>query len=183
MIEIIFDTETTGLLKPQENDIEQQPKIIEICCYKIQRIGTNIELIGIYDELIDPDIAITPEIERITGINNAMVKGKGKFIKHLPLLQEFFLGAHTLIAHNLAFDLNVLANEVHRCGKVLNFPWPIKHICTVEKTLHIEQRRLNMQRLHEYLFGKGFPDAHRAKTDVDALFKCYKELVKRGIIK
>jgi DNA polymerase-3 subunit alpha len=36
--------------------------------------------------------------------------------------------------------------------------------------------------LHEFLFGEGFEDAHRAKSDVMATVRCFIELCKRGDI-
>ena len=48
--------------------------------------------------------------------------------------------------------------------------------------MFIEQRRLNLNKLHELLFGKEFTGAHRAKTDVHALVRCYHELMNRGVI-
>jgi len=183
MITIIFDTETTGLIKPSANDLKQQPYITEIFCLKVLQSG-NGEILAIdeFESLIKPPIPITAEITKITGITDEILKDAPSFLEIAKPLGEFFTGANRLVAHNLAFDKSMVANELHRCGKVLNFPWPVEHICTVEKTMHFEQRRLNLTRLHELLFNEGFPDAHRAKNDVMPLFRCYKELVKRGIL-
>lgn len=93
-------------------------------------------------------------------------------------LADFFHGSDRMVAHNLPFDRSMIANELLRLGKLLHFPWPMSHVCTVEKTLHIEQRRMSLTKLHEHLFGKGFQDAHRTKGDVEALTRCYLELCK-----
>ena len=62
------------------------------------------------------------------------------------------------------------------------FCWPKHHICTVEKSYHYENKRLKLMALHEYLFNKGFKDAHRAKNDVLPTVRCFIEMCKRGDI-
>ena len=66
--------------------------------------------------------------------------------------------------------------------KLINFPWPKNHICTVEHSLHIKGYRLKLAQLHQELLGKGFENAHRAKNDVYALVRCFHALVERGDI-
>jgi DNA polymerase-3 subunit epsilon len=183
MITIIYDTETTGLIKPSASNLDEQPYITEIFCLKILQAGNGtMTVIDEFESLVKPPIPISAEITRMTGIDDNMVKDAPAFFEIAKPLGEFFTGASRLVAHNLAFDRSMLANELLRCGKVLNFPWPVEHMCTVEKTLHIEQRRLNLTKLHEFLFNEGFPNAHRAKNDVMPLFRCYEELTKRGML-
>jgi len=179
MTTIIFDTETTGLLKPDPVDIAEQPYITEIFCLKVD---DDLNVIGELEALVKPPIKLPEKITQITGITDEMLKDERSFSELYPMLSEFFLGVDTMVAHNCAFDRGMLVNELFRINRVLKFPWPIKHICTVEKTLHIQQRRMNLTRLHEHLFGEGFKDAHRAKNDVMPLFRCYKELIETGVI-
>lgn len=176
---VIFDTETTGLIKPDECDINAQPSIIEIYLLKLD---DNLVKIDDFETLIKPPVPITEEITRITRIDNNDVRNSPSFIKIFDSLAKFMTGVDTLVAHNLAFDRAMLANELVRINKILRFPWPREHICTVEKTMHIEQRRLTLTNLHKNLFGEAFEDAHRAKSDVDALYRCYKELITTRMI-
>lgn len=179
----IFDTETTGLLKPKANEMEKQPYIAEIYIAKlIHRSDGIIEQIDELGTFYKPPIPISEEITRITGITNYDVKDAPTFTRAADGICDFFVGVHRVVAHNLAFDRSMLANELVRCGKILNFPWPPQHICTVEKSMHIEQRRMSLTNLHIEFFGEGFPDAHRAKSDVTPLIRCYKHMVKEGMI-
>lgn len=179
----IFDTETTGLLKPKANDMDKQPYITEIYVAKlIHRSDGQIEQIAEFEQMFKPPMPITEEITRITGITNHDLKDCPSFKRVAPDLCDFFIGVGRMVAHNLAFDRSMLANELVRAGKILNFPWPPQHVCTVEKSLHLEQRRMNLTKLHEEFFGEGFPDAHRAKNDVLPLIRCYKHMVKEGMI-
>ena len=176
---ILFDTETTGLLKPQISKISAQPYIIEIYAC---RIDDNFKLVGEYEAYIKPPIELSEEITRITGITETDLKDAKPFIHHIKPLQELFLGVEKMVAHNLPFDRSMLANELVREDMILNFPWPSKHICTVEKSLPLFGHRLSLAKLHQALFNKDFKDAHRAKNDVYALVRCYKEMINQGLI-
>lgn len=182
MITVIFDTETTGLIKPSANKIEEQPYIAEIFCLKVEQEGSMIEVIGEFDSLVKPPVPLSDEITRITGLTNTALDGQPTFGEIYDELSKFFTGVDRMVAHNLPFDRSMLANELVRMDKVLNFPWPRQHVCTVEKSMKYEQRRLNLTRLHEYLFARGFPNAHRARSDVMPLFDCYREMTRRGDI-
>ena len=175
---IIFDTETTGLIKPDANNIEDQPYITEF-------FGTRFTD-GSFDNpehlhlMMKPPIPLSAEITRITGITNEMIADKPSFAECFNQLCSFFHGADEMVAHNLAFDRSMLANEMLRIDLVLNFPWPRKHTCTVEKSMYIEGRRLTLKSLHEYATGQSeIPGAHRAGNDVEALVKCFQWLLKR----
>lgn len=182
-IGVVFDTETTGLIKPGASIIEKQPYITELYALKfIHRSDGVIEKVDEFESLFNIPIPVSAEITRITGISDFDLKDQPTFREKFNTLAEFFTGVDRMVAHNLAFDRSMLANEMVRIDKVLKFPWPRIHVCTIEKSLHYEQRRMNLARLHEHLFSKGFEGWHRAKADVIPLFECYKEMVKLGDI-
>jgi len=183
MITIIFDTETTGLLKPDANSLKMQPSIIEIFCQKVNETPDGgVIPTGSFHSLLKPPFPLTAEITRITGITDEDLENAPSFSEIYEDLAAFFLGSEKLVAHNATFDTSMLANELLRIKKVIQFPWPREHVCTVEKSLHVEQRRLNLQKLHEHLFGLGFKDAHRAESDVKALVKCYSKMKQKGML-
>ena len=192
---IIFDTETTGLLKTKSSDIHEQPQIIEyygMCV--VHRADGIIEKVAEFETYFKPakpfDEAI---ITKITGISNAMVKDAPSFFdKHKELL-EFYKGAHRMVAHNCAFDDAMVKNEflrlatdelitVDEFNAAIEQIQEMKRLCTVQKTMFFQQRRLTLTNLHQELFGVPFEGAHRARHDVEALFRCYEELCKRGVI-
>ena len=194
-IAIVFDTETTGLLRPKVADIHEQPQIIEYYGMKVvHRADGVIEKIAEFETYFKPakpfDEAI---ITKITGISNAMVKDAPSFFdKHKELL-EFYKGAHRMVAHNCAFDDAMVKNEflrlatdelitVDEFNAAIDQIQEMKRLCTVQKTMFFQQRRLTLTNLHQELFGVPFEGAHRARHDVEALFRCYEELCKRGVI-
>ena len=175
---VIFDTETTGLIKPDVIHLKEQPRIIELYCMKIlHKSDGTLEVLDELETLFSIPEQLPTIITKITGITEAMLDGQPTFAQKFNEIAEFHIGIKRWIAHNLAFDSCMMANEVSRLGKVLHFPFPPDHFCTVQKTLHIEQRRMTLASLYKELFGTGFI-AHRAKNDVEALFRCYKEILK-----
>ena len=178
---VFYDTETTGLLKPAANDIKQQPHIIEICVMKFDDDMNHLET---FESFVKPPMAISDEITKITKITNEDLKDAPNFASIYPALCDIFLGSRRMVAHNLGFDRSMLANELVRIDRLIRFPWAIEHVCTVERSMSYEGRRLNLTKLHKLATGKEtIEGAHRAKTDVLALVEGYKFLLREGKIK
>lgn len=183
LIVVPFDTETTGLIKPNVMDLKDQPEIIELYMAKlICRSDGVIEQIDEIETFLKPMGVVEEFITKITGITPLMVENAPTFEMVFPQLQQFHVGVDAWVAHNCAFDTAMMANEISRIGKVVHFPFPPRKICTVQSSMAIEQRRLTLTNLHKELFGVPFEGAHRAKDDVQAMIRCFKELVKRGMI-
>ena len=176
---VVFDTETTGLLKPESANLELQPYITEIYCVKIDE---SFQIIEEIDTFVKPPIPIPPEVVKINNINDEMVKDAPVFPLLYSRLAKFFTGVDVVVAHNLPFDIGILLNELRRIDKVTKFPWPRHQICTVEKTMHLKGHRLKLAQLHQIALGKGFKDAHRAKQDVFALVRCFHWLTENNHI-
>lgn len=176
MIDLVFDTETTGLIDNTLKRLDKQPYVIEFYGMLVQ----DGNLVSDLDLLIKPPIPISKEITKITGITNEMVKNSPSFQEVAGQIANFFSQADRTVAHNLTYDLQMIEFEFNRLGMII--PMPSKKLCTVEGTEHLKGHRLKLTELHEYLFDVPFKGAHRAKEDVEALNRCYQELTKRGEI-
>jgi DNA polymerase-3 subunit alpha len=76
--------------------------------------------------------------------------------------------------------MDMLSLEFRRLGMLEEvIKWPVIRICTVEQTEWYKGYRLSLTALYEELFGEPFPDAHRARVDVQALTRVFLELRKR----
>lgn len=173
---VIFDTETTGLLKPVNSDLAMQPKIIEF--YGV-RINEEFEILEEVNELISPEEEVSREITRITGITNDMVKDKGSFETVADKISGLFEDCDIAVAHNIAFDNGMLDVDYKRLG--LERPKAKIDLCTVEETMGIAGFRLSLTNLHWRLFQQQF-NAHRAKDDVFALVRCFHKLTEDKVI-
>jgi len=177
---IFLDFETTGLLRAQASNLDDQPKAIEF--YGL-RLDDNLEFISEFETFIFPSVKIPEHITKLTGIDDKMVEAAPSFPFVYDKICDLFLGAKTVVAHNAPFDMGIMWVELSRMDKEFNFPWPPERICTVEKSYSIKNRRLKLSDLHEMMTGEKHKEgAHRAKHDVFALVRCYKGLKERGLI-
>lgn len=177
---IIFDTETTGLVKPDGTPLDQQPEIIEFAAV---RVNQDLEIVDSIEFYCKPDILPLPSIiTKITGITTDQVANEKPFIAYYKQLCEFFVGTKELVAHNCKFDVSLLKFALERIDKVCQFPWPPKHTCTVEATYHIKNRRLKLTQLYQHAFGKELPQKHRAMSDVTDLLEVVKWLREQKLV-
>jgi DNA polymerase III epsilon subunit-like protein len=177
---IIFDLETTGLLKPELAELGLQPYMTEFYGIKVTR---EFEFVEEFGSLVKPPVPIPEEITKITGIDDEMLKNAPSFLELIEDISNFFLGEVDLIGHNVMFDRNVLRWELTRHDLEFKFPWPRNQICTVELSKPIKNKRLTLSALHELATGSKFDGAHRAKMDVMALVRCFEWLVEEGYYK
>lgn len=175
----VIDTETTGLLKPIPTESKYQPFITEIYICKLDE---NHNFLGEFESMVKPPIPISQEITRITGITDADLVNAPTFFDIYEELYSFVSGTDIIVGQNIEFDIGVLYYELMRHNLDKKFCYPQRHICTVESSFHYFNKRLNLQKLHKHLFGEGFEDAHRAKSDVMATTRCFLEMIKRGDI-
>ena len=176
---IFIDTETTGLLKADAADINFQPYIIELYAVKLT---PDYEYVAEIDSMIKPPVPIPEEVVRITNITDEMVANAPPFISLYDSLIELFLGEREVIGHNCPFDMGILYCELTRAGLEFHFPWPPTWTCTVEKSMHLEHRRLKLTQLHQYATGEPHSWAHRAKDDVSALVRCHMWMKEQGML-
>lgn len=181
MIVVLFDTETTGLIKNSAIPIDKQPHILELYALKLEQTGEGEEAefreIGEYESLYRHTAPLEDIIKKITGLTNEDLADQVPIEKELDNIREFFSDADRVVAHNLSYDMAVTDIEFERYKKP-----PMKWngpLCTVEATNFLKGYRLKLIDLHELLFDEKFEGGHRARIDVQAMTRCYKELVKR----
>jgi len=176
---IAFDTETTGLLKPDACELHFQPQIIELYMCKFDWNGKILDEIETY---IKPTLPIPEIITKITGITDQDVAKAPSFIQVQKKISDFVLGERSWFAHNCSFDTGVIACELMRHDLEMRFPWPPTQICTVEASFPIQNKRLKLGDLYRMATGKEIKNAHRAKGDVLAMVECIVWLKEKGFI-
>ena len=103
MIEIILDTETTGLSAEKD-------RIVEIACVEL---SNYIPTKNIFHTFINPEIKVSEDAFRVHGYSDEFLSTKPKF---KDVAQNFinFIKDKKLIIHNADFDLGFLNNEFKR---------------------------------------------------------------------
>lgn len=107
MLEVILDTETTGL------SIKDKHKIIEIACVELDnQIPTN----KIFHKYINPERKVSEDAYRVHGYSNEFLSDKSIFAK---IADEFleFIKEKKIIIHNAKFDLSFLNYELSLINK------------------------------------------------------------------
>jgi len=102
MLEVILDTETTGLSTAENH------KIVEIGCIELDnQIPTN----KIFHEYINPQRAVSEEAYKIHGYSDKFLSDKKNFSQ---ISEEFlnFIKGKKLVIHNASFDLSFLNYEL-----------------------------------------------------------------------
>lgn len=178
---IIFDFETTGLPLAMVADLNKQPRATEFAAIKLD--DNTLQEVDRMEMLINPKIRISDSLVKKIGIRNEDVIDKPEFSYFYPKLVSFFLGEKYLFAHNISFDMNILRFELQRLKMLTKFPFPPVQICTMNQTKKLINKTLNLNALHEHLFGEPFEGAHRAIVDVEALTRCVKKLLIKEEIK
>lgn len=179
---IFFDTETTGLLKPEAAQLAIQPNMTEISAIKCKKIDGDYEIVDEFNTLVKPPIPLPPEITKITGITDEMLENEPHFLDVYPDLARFFLGVDTMVAHNLSFDVSIIQHELERYDLLTRFPWPMNWRCTIDLSMPITGKRMKLGALYAMATGKEIKGAHRARNDVVAMIACYKFLEDNGFI-
>lgn len=148
---VVFDLETTGLDPTSD-------RIIEIGAFKIKDGKTT----KVFDTLVDPECEISPEAQKISGIDNTMVKNQPKIEAVLPKFFEFIQGG-ILVAHNAAFDMGFIKANANRMG--IDFTWPAFCTLKLARELLPDLERKNLDTLAAH-YKLTFEARHRSIGDV-----------------
>lgn len=147
---VIFDFETTGLDASSD-------RIVEVGALKILA-GQQI---GEFHSMVLPEIPLSTQAARITGITQDMLVGAPRLSEVMPTFLKFIEGA-ILVAHNADFDWAFLHNGALRLGYQL--AWPCFCTLKIARVLlpQLESRNLDSLAKH---YGLEFEARHRSVGD------------------
>jgi len=107
MLEIILDTETTGL------SVSNKHRIVEIGCVELKnQISTN----KIFHEYLNPKRDVSEEAYKVHGYSNKFLSTKKNFSDVAEKFLEF-IKDKKIIIHNASFDLSFLNYELRLINK------------------------------------------------------------------
>ncbi|KQT43923.1 MULTISPECIES: exonuclease domain-containing protein [unclassified Methylophilus] len=151
-----LDLETTGATPLKD-------RITEIA---LVRFDDGVETAR-WQTLVNPQMAIPPFIQSLTGINNAMVENAPEFSEVAGQLLAFLEGS-VLAAHNVRFDYGFLKTEFKRMG--INFQQKV--LCTVKlsRLLYPEHFSHGIDAIVARHKIEGLA-RHRAMGDVEAILR------------
>ncbi len=164
---VVVDVETTGL-KPRQH------RVIDVALIRVSA-GTDPL---IWTSLIDPGRRIPDYIRKLTGIDDAMVRGAPEFRSVGPTIQDI-MGDLPVVGHNVEFDLGFLNAELARCGLPRLVNVAIDTLPLADDLLP-GARRLGLQDVVREL---GLPAgrAHRALSDAEMTLAVYHSLLGKAV--
>jgi DNA polymerase-3 subunit epsilon len=166
MIEVILDTETTGL----SND---KDRIVEIACIEL---SNHIPTKNIFHTFINPETKVSADAFSVHGYSDEFLSNKPKFKEIVKNFLDF-IKDKKLVIHNADFDLGFLNNELRR----LNVKPIIKS--DVVDTLQIARLKFpgvgnSLDALcKRYKINVEAREKHSALVDCHLLSKVYIELI------
>ncbi|WP_434290411.1 exonuclease domain-containing protein [Celeribacter sp. SCSIO 80788] len=165
---VVFDTETTGLL-PSQGD--------EICQIAALRVvnGKVVETESL-DQLVNPGRAIPPSATAVHHITNDMVRDAPKIDVAGRQLHRFARGA-VLVAHNAPFDLEFLRR--HEAGIGAKFTNPVLDTVLLSAIVFGQSEEHTLDAISARLGVKIPPEArHTAMGDTIATAQVFIKLLR-----
>ena len=152
---IVVDIETTGL-SPDRGARATEVAAVKICDQRV---------VDTFHSLMNAGVSVPPEIQLLTGITNAMVRGAPPSRQVMARLSDF-IGDDSLVAHNASFDSRFLASEFVISG----IPYKARFACTMQLARRVYPNAPN-HKLETLLDYAAIPNAgrfHRALADAMA---------------
>ena len=166
MIEVILDTETTGLSADKD-------RIVEIACIEL---NNHIPTKNIFHTFINPETKVSADAFNVHGYSDEFLSNQLKFREIAKNFLDF-IKDKKLIIHNADFDLGFLNNELRR----LNIKPILKS--DVVDTLQIARSKFpgvgnSLDALcKRYKINVEAREKHSALVDCHLLSKVYIELI------
>lgn len=166
MIEVILDTETTGLSADKD-------RIVEIACIEL---NNHIPTKNIFHTFINPETKVSADAFSVHGYSDEFLSNKPKFKEIVKNFLDF-IKDKKLVIHNADFDLGFLNNELRR----LNVKPILKS--DVVDTLQIARSKFpgvgnSLDALcKRYKINVEAREKHSALVDCNLLSKVYIELI------
>lgn len=166
MIEVILDTETTGLSADKD-------RIVEIACIEL---SNHVPTKNIFHTFINPETKVSADAFSVHGYSDEFLSNKPKFKEIVKNFLDF-IKDKKLVIHNADFDLGFLNNELRR----LNVKPILKS--DVVDTLQIARSKFpgvgnSLDALcKRYKINVEAREKHSALVDCHLLSKVYIELI------
>lgn len=150
----VLDFETTGLRASPD-------RIIEVA---VALLHDGV-VVDTFSELMDPGFRIPSFITGLTGISDAMVRGKPRPEAVMPRLRAF-LGDHPCVAHNASFDQRFFAAEMAAADQAHERPFVCSMLLARRLVPQAPSHKLGVLLAHLRLPPPEGMRAHRALADV-----------------
>lgn len=162
-----FDLETTGVNISKD-------RIVEIAIIRLESDGKIVK----YQTYLNPEISISEEVTKITGLKNDFLKDYPTFKLQAKGIADFMSGCN-IAGHNIVrFDVPILVEEFLRVG--IDFPSDdVKFIDTMNIQAYLYPRTL--EAVYSLMVGSPLEKSnlHGAEFDTSLTMEIYKAQIDR----
>lgn len=185
---LVFDTETTGIIKKSAS-LEENPYILQFsyCVYDLKR--QMIEKIFNSYIRVDPSVVISKEITNINGCTRELCDAGMPIQDALISFYTDLSSCNILVAHNITFDMEMIQLEFRRHGPELATICPDyanclskNNVCTMRTSTNIcrlpgrtgkSYKWPTLLELHVHLFQTKPENLHNSMVDILVCLRCY----------
>jgi colicin import membrane protein len=196
MASLFFDTETTGFASASlDANHPDQAHLVQLALILIDDAGAVLDK---YCAIINPGehVNFSPDAVKAHGITKERALAEGIDPKEaVQQFLDFLAKAGMLGAHNIEFDLKIIALAIARTH---NETWenPLPTFCTMKRATDVvcippTEKMIQAGRTHyknpnlgeciRYFFDEELEGAHDALVDVQASIRVYLKLVELGV--
>lgn len=189
---LIFDTETTGMVKwkkPPEDPT--QPHLIQLGMLLVDtRKWTPMARCSSLVQLPE-GASIEPEAYKAHGISEQQCKEFGvESLVVCSLFNQMCMRADVIVAHNMSFDRTVMLASLFRLGGKPERMSDKRLICTKETSTGVlklpgkygDYKWPTLAEAYAHYTGRELEGAHDALVDTEACLEVFKGLVAEGVI-
>jgi DNA polymerase-3 subunit epsilon len=189
---LIFDTETTGMVKWKEPpEHPGQPDLVQLAMLLVERDDWSIKTrTSVLVQLAD-GVRIDPEAEATHGISRADCERYGVApVVAVSLFNQLCMQADVIVAHNISFDQAIMRTALYRLGDKPDRMEGKSLVCTKEATTDVLKLPGNyggykwptLAEAYRHFTGEDLVGAHDALVDTEACVRIFRGLVEQGVI-
>lgn len=189
---LIFDTETTGMVKWKEPpEHPGQPDLVQLAMLLVERDDWSIKARGSYVVQLADGVRIDPEAEATHGISKEDCARYGvPPIVAVSLFNQLCIQADVIVAHNISFDRAIMQTALYRLGNKPDRMEGKSLVCTKEATTDVlklpgkygNYKWPTLAEAYRHYTGLEVEGAHDALADTLACLQVYRALVSEGVL-
>jgi DNA polymerase-3 subunit epsilon len=189
---LIFDTETTGMVKWKEPpEHPGQPDLVQLAMLLIEREDWSVKTRACFVVQLADGVRIEPEAEATHGISREDCDRYGVApVVAVSLFNQLCMQADVIVAHNISFDRSVMQTALFRLGNKPDRMEGKSLVCTKEATTDVlklpgkygNYKWPTLAEAYRHYTGLEIEGAHDALADTLACLEVYRALVSEGVV-
>jgi DNA polymerase-3 subunit epsilon len=189
---LIFDTETTGMVKwdlPPEHP--SQPDLVQLGMLLVETGSWRLRARHSTLVRLAEGVSIEAGAREAHGISEEECARFGVApIVACSLFNQLCLQADLIVAHNMSFDRSVMLTALHRLGDKPDRMQGRRLVCTKESSTDVlklpgrygSYKWPTLAEAYQYYSGQALEGAHDALVDTEACLTVFRGLVQQGVV-